>query len=1254
MVMKLTGRFIFRLALFLLLVLVERQAFALDPTKEIIQYGHDIWVDELPQNSVHTIIQTKDRYLWLGTFEGLVRFDGVRFTVFDKLNTPEMMSNYVFCLAEDSSNNLWIGTVSGGLVRFRNGKFTHYGSKEGINDYVYAAFEDSNQNMWFATDAGLVKFRDEKFTTYTTKDGLSGNEVRDIVEDREGRLWIATATGLTLFRDGKFTIYTTKDGLVRDSVSRLLYSRKGDLWIGTKEGLSLFRGEKFLTFSDPLLLKSHVRSMFEDKNGSLWLGTDSSGLIRISGDTEKVENYAKKDGLTNDGVGSIFEDLEGSLWVGTNGGLNRFKDNKFDTYSTKNGLESDFVRTVFEDSKGNIWIGSDGGGLSLLSKDGKITTYGLKDGLSNINVKSLFETEDGTLLVGTSGGGINFLKDGKFTHYISTRDGLSNNNVRAICKDRQGYIWVGTDGGGINRIKDGKIEVFTIKEGLSNNSIRSIYEDKKGNLWIGTYLGLNLYKDGKFIVFTTAQGLSSNIILTIYEDAAGDMWLGTNGGLNRYRNSTFKAYTVKDGMFDDTTFQVLEDNQGHLWLSCNKGIYTVKKQDLDDFDNGKIKAIQSTAYGKADGMGSSQCNGASQPAGCRSRDGRLWFPTVKGAVSIDPNNLQSNLLKPTVLIEEIMVDGKEFRLSMPLKTIEFSPNNEKYEIHYTGLSFLYPNKVRFKYILEGYDHDWTEPISRRIAYYNNLPPGKYTFKVVASNNDGLWNETGASFSFFIPTPLWRTWWAYLFYVFGSAGLIYGVVQIRLQALRRGNELLQQKVNERTAELDKKNRELDEKLRLLESSRLEIKQRTDELAETVEQLKLSEQKAQEANQAKSAFLSSMSHELRTPLNAILGFVQLIEKDRNLTDEQRENLAIILRSGEHLLSLINDVLSISKIEAGKLTLQHQPFDFKKLLRSLQDMISMRAESKGLKLVFEVSDVLPRYVMGDESKLRQVLINLLGNAVKFTEKGSITLRVAYRAEQAYFEVEDTGQGIEDRELRHLFEPFFQTATGRKSKEGTGLGLAISRNIIQLMGGDIEVISKVKQGTTFSFAVKLPVAQDVSGLRKTNRKALSMLLGQTNKKILIVDDKWENRVLLTKMLSSVGFQVNEASDGREAVRVWEQWQPDFIWMDIRMPEMDGYEATKAIRAREKELKRPRTVIVALTASVFMTDREAVFAAGCDDFVPKPFQEERIFEKLTEKLGTTFLYEERVTGPLQSIIPEMIVTPARLEEVPAELLTQL
>ena len=425
------------------------------------------------------------------------------------------------------------------------------------------------------------------------------------------------------------------------------------------------------------------------------------------------------------------------------------------------------------------------------------------------------------------------------------------------------------------------------------------------------------------------------------------------------------------------------------------------------------------------------------------------------------------------------------------------------------------------------------------------------------------------------------------------------LQDSLIALEKNNEILEQRVQERTQELE-----------------------------------IAKEKAEAANQAKSAFIANMSHELRSPLNAILGFTQIMTRSQTLSKEHLENISIISRSGEHLLTLINNVLDLSKIEAGRITLNQKNFDLHRLLNDIEDMLYLKAQEKGLQLLVEHTNDIPQYICTDEVKLRQVLINIISNAIKFTSQGGVSLRIAQKSSpsnptQIIFEVEDTGAGIAAEELDKLFEAFSQTETGKQAQEGTGLGLPISRKFVQLMGGDIHVRSRLNKGTIFTFEIKATIVTEgeVVETQIPQRHVIALEPNQPKYRILVVDDKPLNRQLLIKFLSPLGFELQEAVNGQQAIEIWNDWQPHLIWMDMRMPVMDGYEATKQIKATAKG---KATTIIALTASVLEEEKVVVLSAGCDDFMRKPFRETDLLNKMAEYLGVCYVYEESEIKPKQ------------------------
>jgi ligand-binding sensor domain-containing protein/signal transduction histidine kinase len=764
------------LCLLILLSPVKSQtALALDPERGLSEFGHIVWLTEngLPQNTVPSVAQTSDGYIWIATEEGLARFDGISFTVFDKQNVPELKSNNIRALYADSQGTLWIST-SAGLVRLVNGTFSSFTAPTLPSNNIDLVFEDRAGSIWVATAAGLSRIKDGALMHFTTRDGLRSNSIQAICEDKEGALWIGTAGGLNRYQDGRFVSVPASEALDGKSIQAIKQDAAGQLWFGTSNGLVLLAAGRISTYSvHEGLPNERIISLLVDRESSLWVGT-GSGLARW-----RAGRFSTSPNLAGSIVLALAEDREGSLWVGTeSGGLHMLRDKKFTTFTTREGLPNDLVKAIYEDHAGNIWIGTYGGGLSRL-KDGSFSSYTTSDGLSSNIVLSLYDDDQGNLWVGTPDG-LNRFRNGKFT-VITTAEGLANDFVRSIYADHHGNLWVGTRGG-LTKLKDGIYTIYTTADGLPNDFVGTIYEDTRGNLWIGTLGGLSRFTDGKFTTYTTRDGLSSDIVTSLSEDSDGSLWIGTNGGgLDRLRDGKFVSYTTQNGLLDDVVYRILDDGQNNLWLSSNKGIFRVSKKDLEDFSSGRIATLTPTIYGPADGMITRECSGGGHPAGWRGHDGRLWFSTIRGVAMIDPAHIRINEQPPPVVIQQIHIDDQSI---VPGRRIELPPGKARFEFSYAGLSYIAPEKVRFRYKLEGFDPDWVDGGTRRVAYYTNLPPGHYEFKVMARNNDGVWNLQGASFALYLQPHFYQTYWFYALCVLALALLIWQSYRLRVRQMAR--------------------------------------------------------------------------------------------------------------------------------------------------------------------------------------------------------------------------------------------------------------------------------------------------------------------------------------------------------------------------------------------------------------------------------------------------------------------------------------
>ncbi|HPR63922.1 MAG TPA: two-component regulator propeller domain-containing protein [Thermoanaerobaculia bacterium] len=781
---------------------------ALDPMKSIDQYDHTMWntEDGLPQNSVTAILQTRLGYIWFGTQEGLVRFDGVRFDIFDKSNVKAFASNSVTCLAEDREGSLWIGTTDG-LLRYRSDSFQHFGEKEGLpGRTVNCLWSEPDGSILAATDSGnLFQFGSNRFTPVIQGTLEPNDSIRTIFRDRSGILHIGTV------RQGAGQI-NSRGELIQDSEKELrnvpirciAEAQNGALWFGTSgQGLvSIHKGRIRKIGTRDGLCDEIVSTLLVDRDENLWIGT-FGGLNRIRQDGS-MDSFQVMEGSATNVILSLEEDLEGNLWVGTSaGGLHRFKNGTFTTLTQASGMKNDDVFSICQDGKGAMWFGTYGGGAYRLDQN-ILTSVSTINGLSSDVVLSVQASRNGSIWIGTAEG-LNRLDNHGIRTY-TVRDGLKSNTITAIYEDHEGELWIGTDGGGLSHLTGDRFTTWSLEDGLSHPIVTTVLKDREGTVWVGTDGGgLNYLQDGK-IHHDNRDGLAEGMIMVLYQDGEGDIWIGTFGdGLYRISGSEVQHWTMREGLFNDAIFEILEDDSSHLWMSTNKGVFSVTKSQLDDVARGRLDRVGCKTYGTRDGMKSNECNGGVQPAGCRSKDGRLWFPTLKGAVVVDPEHTVTNTIPPPVVIQKVQSGDRVYSGRTP---IVLEPGYDKCEFHYTGLSFFDPDRVLFRYMLSGYDHSWVEAGKRRTAFYTGLKPGRYTFRVIACNSDGIWNEEGATVSLTLLPFFTQTVWFYLLLSLIIGLGVLGLYRIRVNHLRRRERELERLVDDRTRDLLSVTRELE--------------------------------------------------------------------------------------------------------------------------------------------------------------------------------------------------------------------------------------------------------------------------------------------------------------------------------------------------------------------------------------------------------------------------------------------------------------
>ena len=735
------------------------------------QYGFEVWtVDNgMPENEIRGITQTPDGYLWIATFNGLARFDGVHLTVFSR-ETPGLLSNQFGTMLQGRGGDLWLDSVDRGVVRYHNGVFGAYGREYGVpGDIINGLTGDDHGEVWVLSAGRIVRWDEASNHFVDVAPQSPSMRYRTLLWDSAG-FWVRQNETIHCFSHGRFVDFTLPRQILKDDLWGVALDQSGTLWLETVNGKRVRITAENVSHMIP------AGSTLEVTVGTTY---NKSLTMHVGPRLARTFDFVSSNRTISVTPWHFYEDRQGNLWIGTQAeGLYRLQNQSIRSYSTEQGLIDRDTYATYEDRSGALWIGAWHSGLSRF-EDGKFTSYTMADGLPNELVLAMFQDREGRFWVGTHGG-LSIFDRGHFR--IPSGPTLPDEAVvQAICQDRQGTLWFGTRQG-LARYENGTTRFFTKKDGLAADDTHAILETANGDLWVGGYGGMTRIRNGEFTHWTEKDGLPSANIWSFYEDNDHVLWIGTyDGGLVRFKDGKLSSYSVKDGLFDGGVFRILEDAHGYFWISCSRGVYRVSKRDLNAFASGDLKKVTSTAYGKIDGMLDIECNGGVEPSGIKTRDGKLWFPTRNGVAVIDPESVVHDPVPPPVMIESSLVDNVATSVNAPLR---IPPGRPNVEISYTAPNFINATQTHFKYRLEGLDSDWVDAGGRRIAYYSHLPPGDYVFHVIAANSDGVWNQEGKTLAVTVIAPFYQTGWFQMLVLLTLGALVATAWRYRVSQLQR--------------------------------------------------------------------------------------------------------------------------------------------------------------------------------------------------------------------------------------------------------------------------------------------------------------------------------------------------------------------------------------------------------------------------------------------------------------------------------------
>lgn len=1204
-----------------------------------LTFQHFNSTDGLSQRSIAALIQDEKGYIWLGTRDGLNKFDGHKFVVYrhNIIDSSSLSNSNIHTIYEDSHGGIWVGTERG-LNKYRRATddFVRYPLSDvphSVADHVVRGIMQINDHqLWVATENGIIQIdihtNGIKRIQKQAEGGnsLSDNNVRSFVKDKEGNIWVCNTKYIDVYnkKDGFFKRInypqkTNNSRIHLNDLPTLFIDKKNTLWLGYEQGLALYdhATESFIDFEfqHKKAITTSTRTLCEDHFGNLWIGS-YAGLYILSNDRQELKHIVHDPdnaaSLSQNSIYKIIRDSRGDVWIGTwADGVNYYnQDNSAfkNIYSgnTNNKLNYKVVSGISEDASGNLWIGTEGGGLNFYDRNTQKFTYYKHHAhdphsLSANNIKSVIIDRNGNIWIGMHDGGLDFLNPKQKPFTFQQIDFPSNQNISlkaykvlTLFEDCNGNIWIGTLTGGLIFYDVHKKMLSKIDKDIK--TVMSITQTEDPNLLlIGGNNGLETIhihtkQRSNIPVKDLAQNELPLYVNCIFVDPSNSYWIGTEGqGLHIYnpKDKTTKSYSTKDGLPNDIIYGILPDHNGRIWVSTNNGISQIE-----------IASNTIKNYNQSDGLQGNEFNYGSF-FGTRSRE--LLFGGTNGLTYFNPEDIHTNTFVPPINITQIDVNNTFFsKITDSVNTITLAYNENNFSIDFTSLSYMRPEKNEFAYRLEGNDENWNYIGNQRRAIYTNIKQGKYIFKVIGANNDGIWNEHGATLHIHVLPAPWKTWWAYLLYFVLCGSLFLYIRKLILLRIRERKE---------------------------------------------------KERLEEINQLKLQLFTDISHDFRTPLTLIISPLEKMAVKKMGSSYIQQQHHIMLKNAKMLLQLVNQILDFRKSESGKLSLRATKNNIVPLIADVKKSFDTLAEKKNIqyRLISRSDDI---QVWFDKQKLKNILFNLLSNAFKFSHDNSdVTIYVSTTTKKAHarlinyvkISIVNFGPIISQEHLKLIFEQFYQV-DNRQQHGGSGIGLALTKRLVEQHKGNIIANSSETKGTRFSVLLRLgnehfekdECIEDMDVLESNEENSfytdveedndyiqqqeeteddLSSVTSVHEKKqsLLVVEDNLDLQKFIREIFKCK-YDVFVAENGEEAITITRQEAIDLIISDVQMPIMDGFELCHHIKTTLLTSHIPVLLLTAKTSSVH---QEKGYRTGADAYITKPFNAEILVLRVDNLLKT-------------------------------------